>query len=219
MSPPNVRPPPEAVSAKKREIARRYGRRNRGRFGRTAFNAIRRREIERFAQIVTNAEDFTRCLIAWSWHLPPSANPLQAVLNVASVLRRPISPADASSILEEASIIRKSKSADGIAKLLGLTYDQRRTLRITTIGSVNVKKGDRREIRRVCDKFKKEQKRRAKGVRARDEYEANSVAEQARAQGVSRMTIYRRKRAEQAKNVSHVTGVSAAFFLMVRTHL
>src|SRR5262249_30146517 len=43
---------------------------------------------------------------------------------------------------------------------------------------------------------------------------ANSTAAKARAGGVSRMTIYRRKRAaEQAKNRPDVTDVSTAIFL------
>jgi len=212
MSPPNPRPSPEVVRAKQREIARRYARRNRGRFDHNACNAVRRREIERY--IVANAENLSRCLIAWVWHLPPSANPLQAVLNCASRLGLKITPADASRILEEASITRPHMNADNLGRFLGLTYAVRNALRITTIGAKDVGKRARKELRKRRDRLAKQTKRRASGVPARDEYEANSIAAKARAEGVSRMTIYRRrKRAEQATNMSHVTSVSAAFFL------
>src|SRR5262249_60936915 len=122
-----------------------------------------------------------------------------------------ITEAEASAITEEASIIRKHLSADNLARFLGVTYAQRQTLHLTTIGSVNVKKRARKELRKRDDRLAKERKRRASGVRARTEYEANSIAAKARAEGVSRMTIYRRKRAaEQAKNRPNVTGVSTA---------
>jgi hypothetical protein len=123
-----------------------------------------------------------------------------------------ITEAEASAITEEASIIRKCWSADNLARFLGVTYAQRQTLRLTTIGSVNVKKGTRKELRKRRDRLAKERKCRASGVRARAEYEANSIAAKARAEGVSRMTIYRRRAAEQAKNHPNVTGASAAIF-------
>src|SRR5262249_35180954 len=81
-------------------------------------------------------------------------------------------------------------------------------------GAKNVSKRARKELRKRKDRLYRERKRRACGVLARTEYEANSTASKARAEGVSRMTIYRRKQAaEQAKNRSDVTGVSAAIFL------
>src|SRR5262249_60185505 len=84
----------------------------------------------------------------------------------------------------------------------------------TTIGPKNASKGGRKKWRKRKDRLYRERKRRACGVLARTEYEANSTASKARAEGVSRMTIYRRKQAaEQSKNRPDVTGVSAAIFL------
>src|SRR5262249_54702291 len=75
-------------------------------------------------------------------------------------------------------------------------------------------KRQRKQQRKHKARMRKERMRRAGGVLARAENEANSVAAKARAEGVSRMTIYRRKRAaEQSKNRPDVTGVSAAIFL------
>ena len=51
------------------------------------------------------------------------------------------------------------------------------------------------------------------GARPRAEYESRSIAEQARQEGVSRMTIYRRRKAEQARNQPNVTGAGTAILL------
>jgi hypothetical protein len=183
---------------------------------------IRRREIERLARHVgaADTEDLDRFLIAWSWHNRQSNDPVWAITNAARRMGRPnLTDAEASAIIEEASTFRFAKylTADGMAEFLGVTYAQRqhRLLRLTTIGSINVNRDARREIRKIRDKVQRRQKRRAAGVRPRAEWEANSIAAKARAGRVSRMTFYRRrKRAEQAKNHPDVTGVSAARLLI-----
>jgi hypothetical protein len=178
--------------------------------------AKRRREIVLHARHVGAAEteDFDRWLIAWVWHNPKAKDQIWSVMECAKRMGGNITEAQASVVTEEASITRKHLSADNLARFLGVTYEQRQALRLTTIGSVNVGKRARKELRKRHDRMAKERKRRASGARPRTEYEANSTAAKARAEGVSRMTIYRRKRAaEQAKNMLHVTGVSAAIFL------
>jgi hypothetical protein len=125
-----------------------------------------------------------------------------------------ITEAEAIAITDKAAEIPHCWRADTLAKYLGVTYQQRQALGVTTIGSVNVGKRARKELRKLRACKVLAAKRRANGVRARAEYEANSIASKARAEGVSRMTIYRRKRAtEQAKNRPNVTGVSTAIFL------
>src|SRR5262245_4751149 len=125
-----------------------------------------------------------------------------------------ITETEASALLEEASITRRCMAADDLGRFLGLPYSIREQLGIRTIGARNVPKRARKELRKRHDRLAKERKRRATGVRPRAEYEANSMAAKARAEGVSRMTIYRRIRvAEQARNSLNVTGVSAAIFL------
>jgi hypothetical protein len=159
-------------------------------------------------------EDFSHWLIAWVWHNPSAQDQIWSVMEAAKRMGGEITEVEASAITEEASIIRKCWSADNLADFLFVTYAQRQALRLTTIGSVNVKKRAREELRKRSDRLAKERKRRNIGVRARAEYEANSTAAKARAEGVSRMTIYRRKRAtEQARNMPDVTGVSTAIFL------
>jgi hypothetical protein len=125
-----------------------------------------------------------------------------------------ITEAEASAITEEASITRKHLSADNLARFLGVTFEQRQRLGLTTIGSINVKRQARKELRKLRNCKAHERRRRAQGITPRAEYEATSVAAKAREEGVSRMTIYRRRKtAEGAKNTPHVTGVSAAIFL------
>jgi hypothetical protein len=180
------------------------------------FAALRRREIVGHAQHVGAAEteDFSRWLIAWVWHNPSAKDQIWSVMECAKNMGGKITAAGASEIIEEASITRKHLSADNLARFLGVTYAQRQALRLTTIGSVDVGKRARKVLRKRNDRLYRERKRRESGVLARTEYEANSTAAKARAEGVSRMTIYRRKRAaEQAKNRPNVTGVSTAIFL------
>jgi hypothetical protein len=180
------------------------------------FSAKRRREIVLHAQHVgaADTEDFSRWLIAWVWHNPKAKDQIWSLMECAKDMGGKITEAEASAVTEEASITREHLTADSLAQFLGVTYAQRQALRLTTIGSVNVKKRARKELRKRHDRLAKERKRRVCGAQPRAEYEANSMAANARAAGVSRMTFYRRIRAaEQAKNSLNVTGVSAAIFL------
>src|SRR5215831_13740216 len=181
-----------------------------------SFTAKRRREIVLHARHVGAAQtdDFDRWLIAWVWHNCKAKDQIGSVMEAAKRMGGKITEAEASAVTEQASITRKHLTADNLARFLGVTYEQRQALGLTTIGSVNVKKGARRELRKLRARKALAAKRRASGVRKRAEYEANSTAAKARAEGVSRMTIYRRKRAaEQSKNRPDVTGVSTAIFL------
>ncbi len=182
------------------------------------FAAKRRREIVSHALHVgaAEAEDFGRWLVAWVWHNPGGKDQSWSVMEAAKSMGGKITEAQASGIIEEASVTRRHLTADNLARFLGVTYAQRQALRLTTIGSVDVKKLARKVLRKRCDRLAKERKRRARGVQARAKYEANSIAAKARAEGVSRMTIYRRKRAaEQAPNPPNVTGASAAILLNI----
>jgi hypothetical protein len=181
------------------------------------FAAKRRREIVLHARCVGAAEteELSRWLIAWHWYNPKARDPLWSLMECAKNMGGKITEVEASAITEEASIIRKCWTADNLARFLGVTYAQRQALGIRTIGSIDVKKQARRVLRQRKDRLYRERKRRANGVQARLEYEANSIAARARAEGVSRITIYRRRKqdAEQAKNQPDVTGVSAISFL------
>jgi hypothetical protein len=167
------------------------------------FAAKRRREIVLHARYVgaADTEDFGRWLIAWVWHNRKATDQIWSVMECAKSMGGKITEVEASTITEEASITRKHLSADNLARFLGVTFEQRQRLGLTTIGSVNVGKRARKELRKRQNCIAHERRRRAQGIQSRAEYEAHSVAAKAREEGVSRMTIYRRRKtAEQAKN-------------------
>jgi hypothetical protein len=66
--------------------------------------------------------------------------------------------------------------ADKLAIRLNLNEAERRRLRITTIGAVDLTKEQRKARRRARDRALKEARRRAVGAKLRAEYEANSLS-------------------------------------------
>ena len=174
--------------------------------------AKRRREIILHALHVgaMDTEDRSRWLIAWVWHNTNAIDQIWSVMEAAKRMGGQICEAQAAAITEEASITRKHLSPDNLARFLGVTYEQRQALHLTTIGSVDVDKRARKELRKLRDRKAKERKRRASGVLARTEYEANSlsIAQPWRERGMSRATWYRQNKARRRRE----TSVSAAIF-------
>src|SRR5262249_32163822 len=138
----------------------------RPRKGGFSFAAKRRREIECHARHVGAAQtdDFDRWLIAWAWHNSKSNEPIWALQNAARRMGGPISETDALRILEEAALGRHWR-ADSVARFLGVTYQQRTRLGLTTIGARDFSKRQRRKQRKHKDRMYKEAKRRAAGMR------------------------------------------------------
>lgn len=185
-------------------------RRNRARTGGSApfdLTVRRRREIESHANYIGAAEteDFWRWIVAWIWH-NKDASALE-VINAAKRMRRNITEAEAVEMLALAASERRHMTAERLGRFLGLTYAQRQFIGITTIWCTDVNKRERKAMRREKDRLYRERRRRARGARP----QADSIAAQARKEGVSRMTIYRRRKAAaQTKNAPHVTLSSAA---------
>jgi hypothetical protein len=173
------------------------------------FPAKRRREIVPHGRYVGAAqtEDFSRWLIAWVWHNPKAKDQIWSVMECAKNMGGKISEAEASAIIEEASTTRKRLSADNLARFLGVTYAQRQALRLTTIGSVNVGKRARKEMRKRSDRLAKEAKRRAAGMRPQSQ--SLSATKPWRELGMSRAAWYRRNKARRKGE----TVLSAAIFL------
>ncbi len=96
-----------------------------------------------------------------------------------------------------AEIARSPKKfrADDLAQSLNLTMTERTLLNIRTIGAVDVTKKRRAEIAKRRRVEQKSAKRRAEGVRPRDEYESKSLTkmEPWKAQSISRTTWYNRR--------------------------
>jgi hypothetical protein len=142
------------------------------------FTAKRRKEIVLHARYVgaADTEDLDRWLIAWVWHNRKAADQIWSVMNAARNMGREITEAEASAVTEEASITRKHLTADNLARFLGVTYGHRQQLGLTTIGSINVPKRARKELRKLRNRRGQERRRRAAGSRPRAEYEANSLS-------------------------------------------
>jgi hypothetical protein len=167
--------------------------------GRKSFSldAKRRNEIERLARHVgaADTEDFDRYLIAWYWHNPQSTDPLWSLMYAAGRMGGSITEAEASRITEEASIMRRWRKADTMARFLGLKYAVRQKLKIWTIGSIDIGKRSRTVLRKRKAAKRQEALRRAKGARPRAEYEANSLSTTKPWEelGMSARTWYRNK--------------------------
>ena len=86
--------------------------------------------------------------------------------------------------------------ADALAWRMRLTKEERRMLGVTTIGAIDENKAARTKRRRQLDRQRKENARRAKGIKPRKVYEGQSVsaAKPWEDEGISRRTWYRRQR-------------------------
>src|SRR5262249_28132257 len=134
-------------------------------------------------------------------------DPIWSLMQCAKNMGGKITEAEASDIIEKASITRKHLKADNLARFLGVTYAQRQALRLTTIGSVNVKKQARKELRKLRDRLGKERKRRAAGMRPQST--SLSATQPWRELGMSRASWYRQNKARRRSE----TTLSAAIFL------
>jgi hypothetical protein len=161
--------------------------------------AIRRGEIERHARYVgaADTEDFWRWLVAWCWHNGQNGrDPTGALKLAAKRMGGDLTEADAETILERAHAMRQHRTADRLARFLGVTDRQRTAAGITTIGSIDVDRKQRNRRRRERQRMNRERRRRARGARPRAEYlEANSLTRTKpwEAKGISRRTWYRRR--------------------------
>lgn len=90
--------------------------------------------------------------------------------------------------------------ADALAWRLRLTKEDRRMLGVTTIGAIDENKAARSKRRRALDRQRKENARRAEGVKPRNVYEGQSItkAQPWKAEGISRAQWYRRRAHETA---------------------
>ena len=137
--------------------------------GRKNFNIapVRRREIERLAKYLgaADTEDFDRFLIAWHWHNSQSNYPIDALIEAAQRMGGWITEERASEIIEEASNLCPRRTADALARFLGLKYTVRQKLRIWTIGSKDVGKKARKELRKRQNRIAHERRRRELGMK------------------------------------------------------
>ncbi len=170
-------------------------RRKRGAF---SLPAIRRGEIERHALHVgaADTEDFWRWLVAWCWHNDRNVRDRTGALQFAAErMGGSINEPEAEATLERAEAIRQHRTADKLAKFLGVTDRQRTALGITSIGSIDVGRKQREKRRREHKRMNKELIRRARGIKPRAQYESSSLSRTRPwdSEGISRRTWYRRR--------------------------
>jgi hypothetical protein len=161
----------------------------------------RRREIERHACEVgaAHTDDLSRWLIAWVWHNGRSRDQIGAVIECARRMgREGFTPADAEAVVEEASRTGRHMSADNLARFLGVTYALRQRLGLTTIGSVDVGKRARKELRKRKDRLAKERRRREQG--ARPQSQSLSRTEPWKKRNMSRAKWYRLRMHKTARS-------------------
>ena len=118
--------------------------------------------------------------------------------------------AEHKAIIGEALANPQRWKADALAWRMRLTKEDRRMLGVTTIGAIDENKAARTKRRRALDRQRKENARRAKGIKPREAYEAQSVsaAKPWVAEGISRASWYRRKARETTPQ--HETGPATA---------
>jgi hypothetical protein len=175
--------------------------------GAASLPAIRRVEIERHALHVgaADTEDFWRWSVAWSWHNKQNIrDPAGALKLAAERMGGSITEAEALEMLEKAEGMRPRRTADRLAKFLGVTDRQRTALAMTTIGSADVDHKQRKRRRRERNRIDHERSRRARGARPRADYEANSLARTKpwEAEGISRRTWERRRRRDASASAA-----------------
>src|SRR5262249_53473590 len=150
-----------------------------------------------------------RWLIACVWHNPYATDQMRSVMLAFEQMnrrptviasgdfrpwsRRRISEAEAIAIIDKAAEFGPIFGCDKLAKYLGLTYQQRTTLRIRTIGACDFSKGHRKRQRKHKDLMDKARRRCAAGMRPQSQ--SLSATQPWKELGISRTTWYRQNKA------------------------
>ena len=165
----------------------------------------RRREIEALVQDNGAAEtdDYPRYLVLWAQALPENADRMIGSLrNASRRMWHEITEDEARDIIEEARSTSRPRTPDGWARALGLTYARRQRIGVTTIGSIDVTKRQRTHLRKLRERERHRQRRQALGATPRTQ--SLSALKPWAAEGISRRTWERRRRADANSNVAIV---------------
>jgi hypothetical protein len=163
----------------------------------------RRREIEALVRDIGAAEtdEYPRYLVLWAQALPENADRMIGILRNASLrMRHQITEDEARDIIEEARTTSRPRTPDGWARALGLTYARRQRIGITTIGAIDVNKRQRTQLRKLRAHERYRRRRQALGATPRTQ--SLSALKPWAAEGISRRTWERRRRADANSNVA-----------------
>jgi len=118
------------------------------------------------------------------------------VRTASSRLRREISEADAREIVDQARTTARPRTPDAWARALGLKYEVRQAIGISTTGAIDVNKRERARRRKLKDRQRAEQRRRERGVRPLSQ--SYSRTQPWKEKGYSRSTWERERRRKRA---------------------
>lgn len=143
-------------------------------------------------------------------HLASLAHPRGHITRWLNLWAPWLTLAEHKDIIGDALASPQKWKADALAWRLRLTKEERRMLGVTTIGAIDENKGARTKRRRALDRQRKENARRAKGVKPRKAYEGQSLSKAKPwvAEGISRAQWYRRRANETAS--AHETSPATA---------
>ena len=188
----------DRIQAQRLEIARRYKRK---RNARPCLTGLRLRDLNRlldgrYGATVLPDDDAARDdVVVVAHHLGSLAGDPRKRITSWLKLRAPwYSLAATDELLVDVITKPRRWRADKLAWKLRLLERDRAARRITTIGAVDVSKWERAATRKERNRLAKQAKRRAAGVRARADYEAQSINRTRPWQslGLSRAAWYRR---------------------------
>jgi hypothetical protein len=201
--PEKPRPPKAVIAARKAEIARRYDAK-RSPFDLDKLIAGKRRnEIETLIRYrygsLPDTDDRDVLLRFWAAHNQRSAQPQEALIELARRLGAHLSEAEAESVVSYVAHFPRRYKAQTLGKLLQLTEAEREACAITTIVACDVTPAQRKVIRKAKRAARVRRGRRAKGMQPRQQYLAAALSQIKpwEAEGVSRRTWFRRRKASQ----------------------
>lgn len=194
-----LRPPPEVVAARKREVARRYAQAKRKKFGPLTIAAIRASELGRLYQaryptgVLPQDETGELCARIAIYHLAKLRDPARRISRWLDKWAPWLSLAEHERLIGDALDHPLRYRADKIAWKLRVTAAERTALALRTIGAIDQTPAERAAAAKERRRARAQQRRREKGAQNRAEYEAKSLsrAKPWQAAGMSRAAWYR----------------------------
>lgn len=194
-----TRPSPALIAARKREIAKRYARKDKRSIPLT-FAAVRLSELNRLYQYRHGRElpatddglQAARLAVHHIGRLRDAARRIGSWLDYWTPW---LDLASRERLIRDATEHPLRWRADKIAWKLRVTAGERQALNLRTIGAIDETRAERQAKARILKRERDQARRRAQGVKPRADYERNAIAKQApwEAVGISRATWYRRR--------------------------
>lgn len=154
----------------------------------------------RYGTVLPNDDAGRDDLLIAVHHLACLAHPRGHITKWLELWAPWLTIAETKAIIGDALANPQRWKADALAWRMRLTKEDRRMLGVTTIGAIDENKAARTKRRRQMDRQRKENARRANGVKPRKVYEGQSVsaAKPWITEGISRASWYRRRARETA---------------------